>query len=139
MIILDTNVLSEISKLDTAPVVDRWLSLQEPSELFVTAIAQAEMLAGIERLPGGRRKSGMLAVTERMFSEQFAGHILAFDQEAAPWYAKITAARRKLGRPISEMDAMIAAIARSRHAAVATRDKGGFEHCGVRLIDPWAD
>jgi toxin FitB len=138
MIILDTNVLSEISKMDPAPSVDRWLLLQEPSEIFVTAITQAEMLAGIERLPAGKRKSGMLAVTEKMFSEVFGERILAFDQEAAPWYAKITAARRKLGRPTSEMDAMIAAIARSRNAALATRDRGGFEHSGVRLIDPWA-
>jgi predicted nucleic acid-binding protein len=72
-----------------------------------------------------------------MFADQFHGRNLPFDQEAAPWYAKITAVRRRMGRPISEADAMIAAIARSRHAAVATRDVQGFEHCGVRIIDPW--
>src|SRR5208337_3953322 len=102
MIILDTNVLSEIAKIDPAPSVDRWLSLQESSEIFVTAITQAEMLAGIERLPAGKRRSGLQAGAEKMFADQFNGRNLPFDQEAAPWYAKITAARRRLGRPISE-------------------------------------
>lgn len=137
MIILDTNVLSEIIKLDPEPSVDRWLSLQESSEIFVTAITQTEMLAGVERLPAGKRRSGLYAGTERMFAERFDGHNLAFDQEAAPWYAKITAARRRLGRPISEADAMIAAIAKSRQAIVATRDTRGFEHCGIRIVNPW--
>ena len=137
MIVLDTNVLSEISKADPDPAVDRWLLLQEPTEVFTTSITQAEMLAGIERLPAGRRKAGLLAGTEKMLAEQFAGRVLPFDQEAAVLFSKILVGRQKIGRPMSELDAMIAAIARSRGAPLATRNIRDFQNCGVRLIDPW--
>jgi hypothetical protein len=72
-----------------------------------------------------------------MFDEDFGGRILPFDSEAARVFPQIAAARRSLGRPIAQLDAQIAAVARSRGAAIATRNAGDFQHCGVPLVDPW--
>ena len=106
--------------------------------MFTTAITQAEMLSGIEALPMGKRRAALLENVERMFVERFDGKVLPFDDSAARLFGKITATRNSIGRPISQFDAMIAAIARARHFTVATRDIAGFQHCGVRVIDPWA-
>jgi hypothetical protein len=137
MIVLDTNALSEALKPAPSEVVLRWLASQEPLNVFITAITQAEILYGIEVLPAGKRKQSLSAAVGKLFDEHFRGRILAFDQESARLFAKIVAAREAAGRPISQFDAMIAAIARSRGAAVGTRDTGDFEHCGIRLINPW--
>jgi predicted nucleic acid-binding protein len=95
------------------------------------------MLYGLESLPAGKRRSILQAALERIFGE-FSGRILPFDEEAARLFGKIVAARDAQGRPISQFDGMIAAIARSRNAALATRNTGDFENCGLRMIDPWA-
>ena len=97
------------------------------------------MLLGVESLPGGKRKAHLWASVERVFAERFSGRILPFDEDAARLYAKIVQQRDSVGRPISQLDAMIAAIARSRHAAVATRDTRDFEGCGVRVFNPWLE
>ncbi len=139
MIILDTNVLSEALRPLPSGVVLRWLAAQEPEAVFTTAITQAEVLYGIELLPPGKRRVRLSAAIEKMFAEEFQGRILPFDDEAARAFAKILAARDAAGRPISQFDAMIAAIARSRHAAVATRNTADFERCGIQLINPWTE
>ena len=137
MIILDTNVLSEVLKPSPAAVVLEWLATQPARELFTTAITQAEILYGIELLPKGKRRGGLEAAINAMFDEDFGGRILPFDSEAARVFPQIAAARRSLGRPIAQLDAQIAAVARSRGAAIATRNAGDFQHCGVPLVDPW--
>ena len=137
MIVLDTNVLSELAKQRPDENVRRWLNRQQPAEIFVTAIARAEMLSGIALMPEGKRRAGMWAATERVFAEQFPDKVLAFDGDAATAYAEIVAARKRRGRPVSGFDALIAAIARAHKAAVATRDVGGFEHAGIAIINPW--
>jgi predicted nucleic acid-binding protein len=139
VILLDTNVLSEVLKPAPSPVVWRWLAAQEPSSVFTTTITQAELLYGVESLPPGKRRMGLFAGVEKIFSEEFEDRILPFDEEAARRFAKIVAGREAMGRPISQFDAMIAAIARSRHAAVATRNTADFDHCGIRIIDPWKE
>lgn len=137
MIVLDTNVLSETLRPSPSEVVMSRLAAQEPEQIFLTTITQAELLYGIELLPAGKRRSGLLGVIEKLLSEEFEGRLLPFDEEAARVFAKIVRERELRGRPISQPDAMIAAIARARRAAIATRNIGDFEHCGIRLINPW--
>ena len=139
MILLDTNVLSEALKPLPSPIVLRWLAAQEPSSVFTTSVTQAEVLYGIETLPPGKRRTRLLAAVEKMFAEEFEGRILPFDEDAARAFAGIVAARDAAGRPISQFDAMIAAIARSHRAAVATRNTADFQHCGIDLINPWTE
>ncbi len=139
MILLDTNVLSEVLKPAPSPAVRRWLAAQEPSSVFTTTITQAELLHGVESLPPGKRRTGLLAGVEKILNEEFEDRILPFDEEAARRFAKIVAARDAMGRPISQFDAMVAGIARSRHAAVATRNTTDFDQCGIRIVDPWKE
>jgi len=138
VIVLDTNVLSEEIRQSPSPKVLRWFEEQDPVSVFTTAVTQAEMLYGLESLPVGRRRSTLQQAIEKMFEEEFLGRILPFDEDAARSFAKIVAARDALGRPISQFDAMIGAIAKSRHAALATRNVADFQGCGLRIIDPWA-
>ena len=138
MIVLDTNVLSEAFKPSPSEAVLGWLGAQEPPSVFITTITQAELLYGVEMLPAGKRRMRLSAAIEKVFTEEFRERILPFDQDAARVFAKIVAGRDALGRPISQSDAMIAAVARSRRAALATRNTSDFEHCGVRIINPWS-
>ena len=138
MIVLDTNVLSELIKISPSPRVVDWWNSHPEAELYLTSITQAEILVGIELLPKGKRRAAIEQAAEATFREDFAGRILPFDSDAAREFARIIAARRKLGRPISQPDAQIAAIARACGAALATRNTGDFEHCGVKVVNPWA-
>ena len=132
-------MFSDSLKPSPSQIVLDWLAGQEPHEVFITTITRAEVLLGVESLPGGKRKAHLWASVERVFAERFSGRILLFDEDAARLYAKIVQQRDSVGRPISQLDAMIAAIARSRHAAVATRDTRDFEGCGVRVFNPWLE
>lgn len=104
--------------------------------LFVTAVSEAKIRTGLGLLPDGRRE--LTAAADRVLSEAFRGRVLPFDATAARDYAEIACERRAEGRPNSQFDCQIAAIARSRGMAVATRDVEGFAGCGVAVIDPWA-
>jgi hypothetical protein len=137
VIVLDTNVLSEALKPVPSPIVLDWLAAQEPSSVFTTAVTQAEVLYGVEALPAGRRRMRLLAAVEKMFAEVFEDRILPFNEDAARAFAGIVAARERAGRPISQFDAMIAAIARSHRAAVATRNTADFQDCGIDVVNPW--
>lgn len=137
MIVLDTNVLSEALKPFPSELVLRWLGAQERRSVFITTITQAEILYGIEALPAGKRKTPLSDAIEKIFSTEFQSRILPFDEQSARAFAKIVASRYTLGRPISQPDAMIAAISRSHDAVIATRNIRDFEHCGVGLISPW--
>ncbi len=139
MIVLDTNVLSEALKPTPAGEVIRWLAAQTPCSVFTTTITMAEILYGIEALPSGKRRIRLLAAVEKMFAEQSEGRVLPFDEEAARMFASIVALRNTAGRPISQMDAIIAAIARLNRAVLSTRNTADFEHCGIQVINPWAD
>jgi predicted nucleic acid-binding protein len=137
MIILDTNVLSELMKPKPDRRVVRWVDSQPAASLFTTSITQAEILHGAMLLPKGKRRTSIDDAVTSMFEEDFAGRVLAFDSEAAFPYARIASERRRAGRPISQLDAQIAAIAESRGASVATRNVADFDGCGVGVIDPW--
>jgi predicted nucleic acid-binding protein len=137
MTILDTNVLSEVIKPAPGAEVLRWFAEQETLNTFTTTITVAEILYGVESLPAGKRRVGLAVAVNRILAEEFDGRILPFDEDAARAYSKIVVARKAAGRPISQLDAMIAGIAQSRHASVATRNTADFEGCSVRVVNPW--
>ncbi len=137
MIVLDTNVLSELMKPQPSASVVAWIAQQPAAELFTTAITESEIFYGIELLARGKRRDGLLAAAEGMFNEDFAGRVLAFESDAARHFAGIAAHRRALGRPISHADAQIAAIARAHRAELATANGPDIADCSVALIDPW--
>jgi hypothetical protein len=137
MIVLDTNVLSEILRPTPEPKVLALLDSQPRSSLFTTAVTRGEMFYGIRVLPAGRRRQSLWDAMVAIFNEDFAGQVLSFDGDAADAYAEIAASRKSAGKPISQFDAMIAATARSRGAGLATRNGKDFVDCGVDIIDPW--
>lgn len=135
MTILDTNVVSELMR--ASPAVSGWMSRQARDDLFTTTITIAEILYGVEILPKGNRRQGLLRDAEATFRDDFAGHILPFDETAARMFAVVFATRRRHGRPVGIPDAQIAAIARAQGATLATRNTDDFEGCCVRLVNPW--
>lgn len=137
MIVLDTNVVSEMMRPAPSEIVSSWFAKQPTPSLFLSAVSEAELRYGIERLPPGKRRDLMASALESLLTKDLAGPILPFDSDAAVAYAVVAWSRRSAGRPISQLDCQIAAIARSRGAAVATRDTADFEHTGIKLIDPW--
>ncbi|MYD95201.1 MAG: type II toxin-antitoxin system VapC family toxin [Chloroflexi bacterium] len=138
MVVLDTNVVSELMRASPTLEVVEWLDAQQTRDLFVTSVTEAEIRAGMAVLPEGARRRGLVAAAERVFGNLFAGRVLSFDSAAARAYAEIFATRQAAGRPLSLADGQIAAIARSRGKAVVTRNVGDFEGAGVELVDPWA-
>lgn len=137
MFILDTNVLSTVIAAQPAPPVAAWMLAQPSKLLFTASVCQAEILAGIAVLPQGRRRESLEIAARTMFEDDFAERVLPFDREAAVAYGDLFAARRRVGRPSSTVDLMIASIARAKAASVVTRDVGDFQHCGLTVIDPW--
>lgn len=137
MIVLDTNVLSELMRSDPAEAVLHWIDSQAAEELFTSAITMAEILHGIERLPDGKRKHNLQTHALAMFEDDFVDRILAFDAYAAMHYSKLVTAREKSGKPVGLADAQIAAICRAQHARLATRNVKDFEGTGVTIINPW--
>ncbi len=139
MVILDTHVVSELMRENPNSNVVAWLDEHPTSSLFITSLTEAEIRAGIALLPSGRRRRGLAAAAEHTFGSLFAQRILPFDSGAARTYAAIMAARRAAGRPISQFDCQIAAIARAAGAAVATGDENDFQGCGIPVINPWSN
>ena len=135
--ILDTNVLSELLRAEPAPAVLAWFAAQPVESLFVSAVTQAEMMLGARLLPMGKRRTALERALSAMFDEDFSGRILPFDSRTVPAYVDIVSERRSLGRPISQFDAQIAAIARKAGDKLATRNTLDFERCGIALVDPW--
>ena len=139
MLVLDTNVVSELMREHPNPEVLRWVDDQPTGNLFVTSVTEAEVRTGIAILPEGDRRRGLAAAAERLFSVLFSERILPFDSDAARTYAILAAKRRVAGRPISQADCQIAAIARCRGASVVTRNVPDFEESGFAVINPWSE
>ena len=137
MIILDTNVLSELLRPAPAGQVERWLAAQDGAKVYFTTVGEAELRLGVAILPAGKRRATLTTAIEGLLDEDFRDRILPFDRPAARAYATIAAERRAAGRPISQFDCQIAAIARAREATVVTRNTSDYEGCGIELIDPW--
>lgn len=139
MIVLDTNVLSEVLKPTPSSEVIAWMRQQPSSQLFTTTVTQAEILYGVELLPNGKRKTKLQAMVAAVFEGDFDVRILPFDSEAAQAFPKVASLSRAAGHPMAGFDAQIAAITYSRRAILATRNTADFEHCGVPLFNPWID
>ncbi len=137
MIVLDTNVVSELIRPRPDTNVVDWVAGQAMDTLYLSTVSEAELRYGIAILPTGVRRDRLVAEVEGMLREDFAGRILSFDSSAAQAYAVIAAARRAAGHPIHHADCQIAAIAHSRRASVATRDVDGFDGSGIEVINPW--
>lgn len=137
MIILDTNVISEPLKPLPEPAVLDWLDRQSPQTLYLTTVNLAELLAGIEVLPQGRRRAELQHALTTQVIPLFEGRILSFDEKAAEAFARIHASAQALGNPISFADGAIAAIASAQGFILATRNVRDFRSTGVELINPW--
>lgn len=137
MIVLDTNVISELMRVHPNTNVIDWLSGYRPEEVAITAITQAEILFGLAIMVDGQRKAGLIEAANALFAEDFAGRVLPFDSAAATHFADIAATRRRLGRPISQADAQITAIVRSTQALLATRNVSDFVDCGMDVVNPF--
>lgn len=139
MIVLDTNVISELMRMAPDPRVLAWLVRQPMAGLFTTTLTQAEIFYGLRLLPEGRRREELMAAARPIFEIEMAGRILSFDSDAALAYPEIAAHRRQMGQPVAQIDGQIAAITRSRGAQLATRNVRDFLACGIMVVDPWQE
>ncbi len=137
-VLLDTNVVSELMRKVPDSAVAVWAAGQPLEDLFFSAVGEAELRYGAAVLPAGRRRETLVSDIERMLSEAFGKRVLPFDSGAARAYADIAAMRRSVGRPVAPADCQIAAIARFRRMAVATRNVRDFEDADIEVLDPWA-
>lgn len=135
MIVVDTNVVSELMRPSPSPVVVGWVRRSE-RELYTTSITLAEIRYGIERLADGRRKELLRSIAEEVFAD-FEERVLPFDAKAAVLYATIVSDRDRAGLPIDGFDAQIVSICRAHRAALATRNSKDFQGTGTDVIDPW--
>lgn len=139
MIVLDTNVISELTRYVPDPGVLSWLDDLPADEVATTAITAAELRYGIARLDPGHRKRELTVAISGLLNEDFYGKVLPFDERAAMRYADVVTARQQLGLPIEVADAQIAAICRDLSATLATRNIPDFEETGIPLINPWEE
>jgi toxin FitB len=137
VILLDTNVVSELMRPEPAPRVASWVRSRDRRELFTSSVTLAEVRYGLARLPDGRRKQVLCDAAADVF-RAFADQVLPVDVAAAEHYAIIASTRERSGKPISGFDALIAAICRSRGAVLATRNLPDFEGTGIDVFNPWA-
>ncbi|MFO0684754.1 MAG: type II toxin-antitoxin system VapC family toxin [Sandaracinus sp.] len=138
MIVLDTNVLSELMRASPERRALAWVNAQPASQLYTTSVSEAEIRAGIAMLPKGKRRDALAAAADAMFEVDLGGRVLPFAREAARVYALILTSRGRSGRPISAFDAQIAAICRAADARLATRNVADFDGCGLDVVDPWS-
>jgi predicted nucleic acid-binding protein len=137
VIILDTNVVSELVKPTPSPAVIGWIDMRDSSDLVITALTAAEVRAGVAVLPDGRRKREFALRMESLLTDTFAGFVLSFTIDSSAFYAQILAARKKSGQPISTFDAQIAAVCLQHEATLATRNIADFTATRIELINPW--
>lgn len=137
MLILDTNVVSELFRQQPDTQVDIWFKAVSPSGLFVTAVSKTESLVGLAMMPEGKRKQLLHTIMYSFFEERLQNPILVFGGREAEFFAELVSHRRSIGRPIGEFDAQIAAIARSNSFAVVTRNVRDFEDCNIEIVNPW--
>lgn len=138
MIVVDTNIVSELMRPSPSQEVVAWVSAHPARELYTSAVSIAEVLYGIERLPAGRRQEELRSAATEIFRAS-ADQVLTFDRDAAEQYALVVSHRERVGMPIEGFDAQIAAICRVRGAALATPNVSDFEETGIEVINPWDD
>ncbi len=137
VLLLDTNVLSELIRKSPDPAVEAWAAGHPLEDLFFSAVGEAELRYGAAILPIGRRRQALVSDIDAALREAFENRVLPFDSDAARIFADIAATRRSAGRPVTPADCQIAAIARSRNMAVATRNVRDFEDIDIEVVNPW--
>jgi toxin FitB len=139
MLVLDTNVISELMKVEPDPVVIAWLDAQASDSVWTTSISVFEISFGLNSLPDSKRKRALQEAFEAMLAEELEHHVLDFDQAAADRAGEISAKLHGLGRPVEIRDVQIAGIVSVRHSVLATRNLKHFRDTGISLVDPWGD
>lgn len=139
MLVLDTNVISELMKVDPDPQIIDWLDAQATGSVWTTSISVSEISFGLNSLPDGKRKRALHEAFEAMLAEEFERHVLDFDQAAATRAGKISATLHGLGGPVEVRDVQIAGIVSIRHAILATRNHKHFQDTGISIVNPCRD
>lgn len=139
MIVLDTNVISEVWKPQPSAQVMQWIDAQNAETLFISAVTIAELRLGLAVMPSSKRRDHFCGLLERELLPAFFGRILPFDLEASRAYSHLMAKARKAGKAISAADGYIAATAATRGMIVASRDTAPFKAADVAVINPWND
>ncbi|WP_017976568.1 type II toxin-antitoxin system VapC family toxin [Actinopolyspora halophila] len=137
MIILDTNVVSELVRARPERSVLEWSDSLVVDEVAITAATVAELLHGVTRLPDGQRKAALGEAVRSVVDDDFHDRVESFDSIAATHYGDVLIGRERRGRPITVANAQIAAICRARGTTLATRSTKDFEGAGIELVDPW--
>lgn len=137
MIVLDTNVVSELMRPVPNPAVLAWVDAQSDRDLWLCSVVVSELLYGLAHLPMGSRRAQLTQAFETMLAEDFAGRVLAFDLPAAVVYADLVSAREQQGQPLAMADAQIAATCLAHGARLATRNVRDFEGLGLSWLNPW--
>jgi predicted nucleic acid-binding protein len=137
VILLDTNIVSEVMKAAPAQTVTEWLNARSTRDLFICTVTIGAIEYGLRILPEGKRRTGLKNRFERFVSGAFGQRVLGYDETAARRYGEIMGLRREMGRPMSMADGQIAAIALAAGFALATRNTRDFAHCGLELLDPF--
>lgn len=137
MIILDTNIISELMKTAPNQQVISWLDRQDAMTLFTTSVTIAEIIYGLDVLPEGKRRDYLETAFSQVLNDAFKHRILTFDEPAALVYGKLMGSRKRSGHPLSLLDGQIASIAKNHQMALATRNTRDFLHCDLTLINPF--
>ena len=137
MIVLDTNVVSEIMHPAPNPRVLRWLDKQPPQSIWISTVTLYEIRFGLQSMPPGKKQTALLALLERWLADVVQRRIANFDQAAALQAANLGAALKLKGRPRDPRDTMIAGIVLASHATLATRNTKHFEDITKSVVNPW--
>lgn len=137
MYLLDTNVISDLMQTEPTPELSFWFSMTDDRLIYFSAIGEAELRYGAEILPRGQRRDSLMLKIERTLNEAFEERILPFDSVAAKCFGSISAMRRNAGRPSSQPDCQMAAIAKSRELTMVTRNVREFSGVGISILNPW--
>jgi predicted nucleic acid-binding protein len=137
MMVLDTNVVSELMRPVPEPKVLAWIDRQNSEQLYLTSTIAAELLHGVARLPTGIRKRNMAKELALFLDQDFANRVFPFDLSSAHNYSELLSMRETIGKPMAALDAQIAAVCIQHGATLVTRNQKHFQDLGLELIDPW--
>ncbi len=137
MILVDTNIISELMKPRPSQTVVEWFDNTDPVTVFVSTVTIGEIIYGLNLLPQGKRRQQLTKAFQAVIAEAFSQRIVSFDEAAALIYGELMAQRQKMGRPMAIGDGQIAAIASARGYILATRNVRDFEDCGLTLVNPF--
>lgn len=139
MILLDTNVFSELMRKDPDEAVVSWINRQPRLSVWISSISVFEIRFGLQSKPSGKQREHLISIFEEVHTRVIENRVVAFDADAAREAADLMAVRNKTGFSVDLRDMMIAGIALSRHAAIATRNTRHFQDLKVPVVNPWQE